>query len=109
MFYAPHILQKRIIPSESVDEFGRPIVDESSDEWQEICRCRCDDNGDKEIKMSDGTVVTPDYHIVIGNNIPDVKTGDYVRCLKEDGTVRGEGHIVKSRTLNFLPYAEIFV
>ncbi len=109
MLYAPHTLYKRVIPAESVDEYGRPIVLDSDEEWEKVCGCRCDDNGDNEVVMPDGTVVVPTYHIVIGENNPDVKTGDYVRCLKDDGTVRGEGHIVKKKTINYWPYAEIYV
>lgn len=109
MYYAPHILQKKIIPQEAVDEFGRPIPVKSADEWVDVCRCRCDHNGDKEVKMPDGTVVRPEYHIVLEGNTPDVETGDYVRCLRDDGSIRGEGRAFKPRTLNYLPYAEIYV
>lgn len=109
MYYAPHILQKRIIAEEKSDEFGRPIPEEAGETWVEVCRCRCDHNGDKEVKMPDGTVVTPDYHVVLEGNAPDVEVGDYVRCLKADGTIRGEGRVIKPRTLNYLPYAEIYL
>lgn len=113
MQYAPHILQKRITPTEQVDEFGRPIVSESADasgyEWQDVCRCRCDHNETKEIKLPDGTVIKPDYHIVMEGNDPDVEVGDYIRCLREDGSIRGEGKLIRPRTLNYLPYAEGYV
>ena len=65
MNYAPHTLQKRVIAGEVNDEYGRPITGESAEEWSEVCKCRCDDNGDKEVKLSDGTVVIPSYHIVL--------------------------------------------
>lgn len=109
MYYAPHILQKRIDPEELSDEFGRPIPSAPGKQWVDVCRCRCDHNGDKEVKMPDGSVVTPEYHIVLEGNTPDVKTGDYVRCLRTDGSIRGEGRAIKPITLNYLPYAEIFV
>ena len=109
MNYAPHTLQKRVIAGEVNDESGSPITGESAEEWSEVCKCRCDDNGDKEVKLSDGTVVIPSYHIVLDGNTPDIMTGDYIRCLREDGSIRGEGHIIKTKTLNYLPYAEIYV
>jgi len=109
MNYAPHTLQKRVIAGEVNDEYGRPITGESAEEWSEVCKCRCDDNGDKEVKLSDGTVVVPSYHIALDGNTPDIMTGDYIRCLREDGSIRGEGHIIKTKTLNYLPYAEIYV
>lgn len=109
MNYTPHILQKRVIAGEVNDEYGRPIAGDSAEEWSEVCKCRCDDNGDKEVKLSDGTVVVPSYHIVLDGNTPDIMTGDYIRCLRKDGSIRGEGHVIKTKTLNYLPYAEIYV
>ncbi len=109
MNYAPHTLQKRIISEEVNDEYGRPITGMSAEKWDNVCKCRCDDNGDKKVTLSDGTIVVPSYHIVLDGNTPDVMTGDYIRCLKEDGSVRGEGHIIKTKTLNYLPYAEIYM
>lgn len=109
MNYAPHLLQKRIIAENVNDEYGRPTESDPAEEWTDVCRCRCDDNGDKEVLLSDGTVVVPSYHIVLRGNTPDVETGDYIRCLREDGSIRGEGHIIKTKTLNYLPYAEIYL
>lgn len=109
MYYAPHILQKRVIAEETVDELGRPIKGENAEEWAFVCKCRCDHNQDTEVKLEDGTVIRPEYHIVLDGNRPDVATGDYVRCLREDGSIRGEGRVVRPHTLNYLPYAEIYV
>lgn len=113
MYYAPHTLYKRITPPESMDGFGRPIVSQAADEngyeWVYVCKCRCDHNVDKEITTPDGKVIRPDYHIVLDGNTPNVETGDYIRCLRDDGTIRGEGRAVRPRTLNYLPYAEIYV
>lgn len=109
MYYAPHILQKRIIAEELSDEFGRPILNKSDDEWIDVCKCRCDHNGSKEVRMPDGSVITPEYHIILDGNISDIEVGDYVRCLRTDGSIRGEGRVIKPRTLNYLPYAEIYV
>ena len=132
MYYAPHIMQKRVTPELINDVYGRPIppgnvtvyktgiqmiflekqlyVDKTADGdvyWEDVCKCRCDHNGDKEEKLQDGTVVVPDYRVVCDGNNPGVKVGDYVRCLREDGSVRGQGRVIKPRTLNYLPYAEI--
>lgn len=109
MYYAPHRLQKRVNAELESDGFGRPIVpDAGTDEWVDVCRCRCDHNRDTEIKKPDGTVVKPDYHIVCEGNRPGISTGDYVRCLEMDGSVRGEGYVINAHTLNYLPYAEIY-
>lgn len=133
MYYAPHILQKRVTPELSVDEFGRPIppgnvktftvgeqiifldkhlyADKTADGdvyWENVCKCRCDHNRDAEIKKPDGSIVKPDYHIVCEGKRPGIHVGDYVRCLESDGTVRGEGYVINAPTLNYLPYAEVY-
>lgn len=109
MHYAPHTLQKRTPPAETTDEYGRPVVADGSEEWTDVCRCRCDHSDDKEFRLDDGTVVRPEYRIVTDGNAPGVSVGDIVRCVRADGTVRGEGRVVNTKTLNYLPYAEIYV
>lgn len=134
MYYAPHILQKRVVPELVNDIFGRPIppvnatvfktgmkmiflanqlyVDKTEGGdvyWETICKCRCDDNFAREERLPDGTVGVPDYHVICEGNSPDVKAGDYVRCCRENGSIRGQGRIIKTRTLNCLPYAEIYL
>lgn len=109
MYYAPHTLQKRIDAEESTDELGRPVVADSTEAWVDVCRCRCDHNGEKEIKMPDGKVIRPDYHVVLDENDPGLRIGDYVRCINDYGNVRGEGHVLSFKTLNYLPYAEVYL
>lgn len=133
MYYAPHILQKRVKPDLPEDEFGRLIppnniktfvvgeqlifldnhlyVDKTPDGdvyWVNVCKCRCDHNRDAEIKKADGSIVKPDYHIVCEGKRPNIQVGDYVRCLESDGSVRGEGYVINAPTLNYLPYAEVY-
>lgn len=77
--------------------------------YSNVARCRCDHNGEAEVKGENGAIVKPDYHIVIDGNRPGVKVGDYIRCLDKDGETRAEGYVLKLKLLNTLPYAEIFV
>ena len=48
MIFAPHILQVKVITPMDKDEFGRPIPGTGGESWQEVCKCRCDDNTTKE-------------------------------------------------------------
>ena len=48
MIFAPHILQVKVITPMDKDEFGRPIPGTGGEYWQEVCKCRCDDNTTKE-------------------------------------------------------------
>ena len=109
MYYAPHTLEKRTTAKRQNDEFGRPLPATSAEGWTRVCRCRCDHLGSQEVKLADGTIIKAEYKIVCDRNMPSVNVGDYVRCVSDDGTVRGEGKVVKPRTLNRLPYAEIYI
>lgn len=109
MNYAPHILQKRLTPPTVNDEYGRPLPVAAAPQWQDICRCRCDHSGDTLITLDNGNVVYPQYHIVCDGNRPDVQVDDHIRCLRSDGTTRAEGKVSKVQTLNYLPYAEIYL
>ena len=44
MIFAPHILQVKVITPMAKDEFGRPIPGTGGEYWQEVGKCRCDDN-----------------------------------------------------------------
>lgn len=134
MFYAPHILQKQVTPELIVDIYGRAIppgnitvyktgiqmiflnkqlyIDKTEDGdvyWEDVCVCRCDERDNREVKLSDGTVVVPNYRVICDGNNPDVKTGDYVRCCRANGSVRGQGKVIDTKKLNCLPYAEIYL
>lgn len=107
MYYSPHILQRRIVSASERDEFGRAIADNSSDKWETICRCRCDDNTTQEFKSDNGAVFRPNYHVVC-EGTPLVKVGEKVRCISTDGTLRGEGAISIKKATNFYQYTEIW-
>ena len=56
MIFAPHILQVKVITPMAKDEFGRPIPGTGGESWQEVCKCRCDDNTTKEFSSDNGSV-----------------------------------------------------
>lgn len=105
MIYAPHILQKKVISPIERDEFGR-ITNNPTENWVEICRCRCDDNSTKEFRAENGGVYRPNYHAVCERS--GIVPGDVVRCM--DGLqVRGQGEVFMVKNTNYYSYTEIWM
>lgn len=107
MYYTPHILQLKVISAPDRDSYNRPIPGTGSESWQDVCRCRCDDNTTTEFKSDNGQVYRPDFHVVCECNIA-LKAGDYVRCMDDD-EVRGEGEVYKVKNTNYLGYSELWM
>lgn len=107
MYYAPHILQVRRAAALENDELGRPMPSLEG-EWVDVCKCRCDDNTTKEFRSENGSVYRPMFHVVCEGR-HGVRAGETVRCLNQDGTVRGEGKVYLPKSLNLLPYSEIWM
>lgn len=106
MFTDKHILQVEVMPNISTDELGRPIS--SPDKvWIDVCKCRCDDNSTEYFQSDNGSVYRPNYHILCEGHV-DIQAGAHIRCLNDDGSVRGEGQVYKPKRFNFLPYTELW-
>lgn len=108
MYYAPHILQKRVASQSSVDEYGRPVRGEEQTEWLTVCRCRCDSNSVVELTDENGKVFKPELHVVCEGNRPDITVSDYVRILEGEDVI-GNGKVLRPKKLNYLPYAEFWI
>lgn len=108
MYYAPHKLQKRTASERRSDEYGRPLSS-SAEGWVDVCPCRCDESSTKEIILPDGKKYQPSFHIVCEGLDPDFTNGDYIRCLRSDGSIKGEGKALNVKKLNFLEYAEAYI
>lgn len=104
MHFSPHILQV-FRKQETRDEYNR--VSSSGGAWEDVTECRCDDNSARVVNPDNGLAFIPRYHIVANNNAL-VRNGDKVRCLMEDGTVRGEGTAINVRSLNKLNYMDLY-
>ena len=107
MIFAPHILQVKVITPMAKDEFGRPIPGTGGEYWQEVGKCRCDDNTTKEFSSDNGSVYRPNYHVVCEKRIT-VKAGDEVRCMDGDG-VRGQGEVYTVKSTNYFNYSELWM
>lgn len=114
MYYTPHILQVKVIVPMKKDEFGRPIPETGGEIWQNVCKCRCDDNSTKEFVSENGQVYRPNYHVVCERNIT-VKPGEEVRCINDnnkcgcEADVRGSGNVYMVKNTNYLGYSELWM
>ena len=89
------------------DEFGRPIPGTGGECWQDVCKCRCDDNTTKEFTSDNGSVYCPNYHVVCEKRIT-VKAGDEVRCMDGDN-LRGQGEVYTVKNTNYFGYSELWM
>lgn len=106
MIYKPHILQVLKYPEIEYDDLGNPIKKEG--EWSTISDCNCHDNGSSTKISVNGILYDYNYNVVYeGEKIP---VGMKVRCVdKSDGSVRGEGTVIRSYQGNYLRYAQIWI
>lgn len=111
MYYAPHVLYKKI-EKEERDELGRIIAD--SERWVYVCDCRCDDNNTEQFKDENGHVFTPKYKIVCDR--ADVEEGEFVQCRVKDPLndfaaqkVIGEGRVFNAPKCRYLNYMVLYV
>lgn len=103
MIFSPHVLQKKVVIGGGIIG-GNPVPGE--EEWVDVGKCRCDDNG-QQIKVSvNGILFDYNYHIVhVSESIP---IGTEIRVMDGD-SVRGEGKVIKSGKCNYFDYCEIWV
>lgn len=108
MQYAPHILHKRIEPTVELDEYGRPTnLGSAASTWQQLCECRCDDDGERTLTDENGNTYLSQYHVVFDRR-QDLHNGDTVRCTLGD-EVRGQGKIRNIKQTNFTGYGEFWI
>lgn len=103
MNYAPHILQRRALV-ETRDEYGR--ITGSSETWETIGPCRCDDNTAQTMTSENGIVYQPKFKVVC-DRVP-IHFGDYMRCLS-NGEVRGEGKVSNVSRTTYYNYTTLWI
>ena len=108
MIYMPHTLKLRAITAPSRDSHGAIIPGSGTDVWNDVCRCRCDDNTTKEFTTSNGQVFRPSYHVVMDGKTT-LKAGDEIKCVDDLGNIRGSGKVYLSKNTNYFNYSEIYV
>lgn len=106
MIFAPHILQKKVVPLVQNDEYGQPIiVDEES--WEDVCMCRCDDSVTEWKTSDNGAAYITKHHIVCDGRL-SLREGEYVRCV-ENNVTRAEGEVYMVKMCNFFGYTELYI
>lgn len=106
MIYTPHILRLWNPGTSSEDEDGNPIT--TGGGYVNLCRCRCDDNGQNKMVGVAGEGIVYNHHIVMAEKVI-LRVGDKVDVLNEDGSQRASGEVKKFTILNRLQYAEIYL
>lgn len=101
MYYSPHRLYKKV-EILGRDKYGR--LTESQESWEEVGKCRCDDNSVQEFHDENGNVYRPHYKIVACRNA-NIKVGDYVKVEPN----RAEGRVFNVTHLNYLDYSTIWL
>ena len=104
MYYAPHFLQVKKF-SQTRDSLNRTVS--VYGEWEDVGPCRCDDNSTQIVDHDTGRAFIPRYHVV-ADNTKMISSGDRIRCLNKDGSVRGEGEVKNPRSLNYLNYFDCY-
>lgn len=105
MEYSPHIIFVQRL-SEERDKFNRVVS--SDEEWEEVCRCRCDDNADTKVSTLNSLEYIPRFHVVAERTY-SIHNGDRVRIYTQSGEIRGEGKADNVRVLNYLDYTDLYV
>jgi hypothetical protein len=105
MIFEPHKLYRKVITGAGLNGDGDP--EGGTETWEETGRCRCDDNRQVRHISVNGEQTVYEYHIVHeGERIP---AGTEVRALNEDGSIRGEGTVIKTGKCNYFDYSEIWL
>ena len=105
MYYAPHILQKEVVTDAYIGDDGNPVKGVKS--WVDVGKCRCDDNNQQERISANGVWHDYNYHVV--HEGERILIGTSVRILKRDGSVRGEGMVIKTGKCNYFSYSQIWL
>lgn len=107
MIYAPHILQVKTVDGPLFDESMNPVP--GIEKWEEIGMCRCDDISAEKKTSINGSLYDFKYKVVFDRSSKAVAAGTEVRCLNQDGSIRGEGVAKSPVETNFLPYRSIWL
>lgn len=107
MMYAPHILERKITKPFDTDEDGNPMPGTGGECWERIASCKCYDFDVNRTFTVNGRPFEYKFRIVSERN--DVKEGDYVRAAYPDGSIRGEGTVVKTMRTDYLNYSQLWL
>lgn len=107
MYYAPHILERKVIKDYEYDESGNPIPGTNGEGWEKLCKCKCYDQSADRVYTVNGTTYPYKYRVVTERI--KINAGDVVRILNADGSLRGGGIVINPMTTDYLNYGQIWL
>ena len=107
MFYAPHILEKKVVKEPEYDADGYEIPGTGGEPWVKVCRCKCYDRSADRTFTINGTTYPYKYRVVTEK--VRIEAGTVVRILNTDGSLRGEGIVINPMTTDYLKYGELWL
>ncbi|MBV4225851.1 hypothetical protein KSZ12_08305 [Parabacteroides distasonis] len=107
MIFAPHRLMVKVVSDPSFDEDMNPIP--PKEDWKDFGPCRCDDISAEKKMSINGVLYDFKHKVVFDKSTEAIISGTYVRCLRQDGSVKGEGVAKSPVEVNYLPYREIWL
>ena len=105
MYYAPHILERKVVKEYEYDKDGNPIQGTDEDSWELVCKCY-DQSADRAYTVNG---VTYPYKYRVVTEKVKINAGDVVRVLNADGSIRGEGIVINPMTTDYLNYGQIWL
>lgn len=107
MYFTPHTLQVRD-RTLTRDEYGRPLS-LAEDQWRTVGPCRCDDVSAERDGGDNGVRYAFRFKVVYPREVERVGEGEEVRCLRADGSVRGQGTAKSPMETNYLSYRVLWL
>ena len=107
MYYAPHILERKVVKEYEYDKDGNPIQGTDGDSWERVCKCKCYDQSADRTYTVNGVTYPYKYRVVTEK--VKINAGDVVRVLNADGSLRGEGIVINPMTTDYLNYGQIWL
>lgn len=107
MFYAPHILEKKVVKGPEYDADGYEIPGTGSESWVRVCRCKCYDQSADRVFTVNGTTYPYKYRVVTDK--VKIEAGTVVRILNADGSLRGGGIVINPMTTDYLNYGQLWL
>ena len=87
MYYAPHILERKVVKEYDHDDNGNPVPGTGGEFWERLGRCK--------------------YRVVTDKI--KIDAGDIVRVLNQDGSIRGSGVVINPMLTDYLNYGQIWL
>lgn len=107
MYYAPHILERKVVKEYDHDDNGNPVPGTGGELWERLGRCKCYDKSADRVYTVNGVAFDYKYRVVTDKI--KIDAGDIVRVLNQDGSTRGSGVVINPMLTDYLNYGQIWL